>query len=95
MANPEIESRVFSTAVDEGVATVVLAGDGESGVGRGYVGGLIADVRRPTSVYVAHNHAIRLSELKFPSPDAWFDLASRLSSMIIGDSGELVELSTS
>jgi hypothetical protein len=49
-------------------------------VGRGYVGGLIADIRRPTSVHVAHNHALRLAELRFPSPHAWFELANRLNS---------------
>lgn len=95
VANPELDSRVLSTAMDEGVATVVLSGDGESEVGIGYVGGLIADVRRPTSVYVAHNHAIRLSQLKFPSPEAWFELAIRLGSMWSDEPGGLVQVSTS
>ena len=80
VADPALDSRVFAAAVDSGVATVVLAGDMVTDVGRGYVGGLLADVNRPTSIYVAHNHALRLSSLRFPSPESWFDLATRLCS---------------
>jgi len=79
VADPAFDSRAYATAVDEGVATVVLADDMVTDVGQGYVGGLLADINRPTSVHVAHNHALRLSELRFPSPDAWFELATRLS----------------
>jgi len=78
VADPSFDSRAYATAVDAGVATVVLAGDMVTDVGRGYVGGLLADLNRPTSVYVAHNHALRLSELRFPSPEAWFELAERV-----------------
>lgn len=80
VADPAFDSRAFATAVDEGVATVVLADEMITDVGEGYVGGLLADINRPTSVHVAHSHALRLSELKFPSPSAWFELASRLNS---------------
>lgn len=82
VADPAVDSRVFAAAVDSGVATVVLAGDMVTDVGRGYVGGLLADVKRPTSIYVAHNHALRLSGLHFPSPESWFDLASRLCAVV-------------
>ena len=82
VADPTLDSRVYATAVDSGVATVVLAGGMVTDVGRGYVGGLLADLDRPTSVYVAHNHALRLSELRFPSPDAWFELAARLATVV-------------
>lgn len=84
VADPAFDSRAYATAVDAGVATVVLAGDMVTDVGRGYVGGLLADIKRPTSVYVAHNHALRLSELRFPSPAAWFELAARLGA-VVGD----------
>lgn len=80
VGDPAFDSRAYATAVDAGVATVVLANDMVTDVGRGYVGGLIADIRRPTSVHVAHNHALRLAELRFPSPHAWFELANRLNS---------------
>lgn len=78
VADPAFDSRAFSTAVDAGVATVVMAENMETPVGEGYVGGLLADLSRPASVYVALNHALRLSELHFPAPEAWFKLAQRL-----------------
>ena len=89
VADPAFDSRAYATAVDAGVATVVLAGDMVTDVGRGYVGGLLADINRPTSVYVAHNHALRLSELRFPSPEAWFDLATRLGAIISESSDDV------
>ena len=79
VGDPAFDSRAYATAVDAGVATVVLANDMVTDVGRGYVGGLLADINRPTSVHVAHDHALRLSELRFPSPVAWFELANRLN----------------
>ena len=87
VADPAFDSRAYATAVDAGVATVVMAGDMATDVGRGYVGGLLADINRPTSVFVAHNHALRLSDLRFPSPDAWFELAARLGS-VVGDASD-------
>lgn len=87
VADPAFDSRAYATAVHAGVATVVLAGDMVTDVGRGYVGGLLADINRPTSVYVAHNHALRLSELRFPSPAAWFELAARLEA-VVGDTSD-------
>lgn len=95
VADPAVDSRVFAAAVDSGVATVVLAGDMITEVGRGYVGGLLADVKRPTSIYVAHNHALRLSGLRFPSPDSWFDLASRLSAVANSNDNRSLEAVTS
>ncbi len=83
VADPTVDSRAFSTAMEMGVSAVVLSENMVTEVGRGYVGGLLADIHRPTSVYVAHNHALRLSELRFPSPDAWFDLAARLDSILM------------
>lgn len=79
VVDPAFDSRAFSTAVDCGIATVVLADSQLPKVGRGYVGGLLADRDRPASVYVALNHALRLEELGFPSPDAWDELAQRLN----------------
>lgn len=84
VADPAFDSRAFATAVGAGVATVVLANEMVTEVGRGYLGGLLADVNRPTSVYVAHDHALRLSELRFPSPEAWFELATRLNDAATG-----------
>ena len=78
IADPALDSRAFKTAVDFGVATVVLANALLPKVGRGYVGGLLADFDRPESVHVALFHALRLAELGFPSPDAWDELAARL-----------------
>lgn len=86
VADPAFDSRAYATAVDAGVVTVVLADNMVTDVGRGYVGGLLADINRPTSVHVAQNHALRLSELHFPAPLAWFDLASRLVSEVRGPS---------
>jgi hypothetical protein len=78
MANPNLDSRAFSTAVDCGIATVVLANSKSPIVGRGYVGGLMADGRDPASIHVAMAHALRLDELGFPSPRAWPELAARI-----------------
>ncbi|HLK44950.1 MAG TPA: hypothetical protein VKT18_03130, partial [Acidimicrobiales bacterium] len=80
VANPTFESRAFSTAIDFGIATVVLSSSRVPDVGRGYVGGLLADLAQPASVNVALRHALRLAELSFPAPDAWDDLATRLAS---------------
>lgn len=79
VAEPAPDSRAFSSAVNTGIATVVLSPSPLVTVGRGYVGGLLADSRRPASVHVALNHALRLEELRFPSPRAWDRLAQRLS----------------
>jgi hypothetical protein len=79
VADPAIDSRAFSSAVDSGIATVVLTDSTLPMVGLGYVGGLLADLRSPSSVHVAINHALRLEELQFPSPDAWDRLARRLT----------------
>ena len=78
IADPALDSRAFQTAVDCGVATVVLANALLPKVGRGYVGGLLADFDRPESVHVALFHALRLTELGFPHPEAWDELAARL-----------------
>ena len=94
VTDPEFDSRAFATAVDAGVATVVLAGGMVTEVGEGYVGGLLADINRPTSVFVAHNHALRLSELRFPGPQAWFELADRLMEEIDEDGKDLSEISS-
>jgi hypothetical protein len=78
IADPQLDSRAFSVAVKSGIATVVLASSkGAPHVGRGYVGGLMADGSRPASIHVAMAHALRLKELGFPSPDAWAELAER------------------
>lgn len=92
VADPVIDSRVFATAVESGVATVVLAGGMVTEVGEGYVGGLLADIHRPTSVYVAHNHALRLSQLRFPGPQDWFDLAARLMKVVDRDSRDMSDV---
>ncbi|MGD0053901.1 MAG: hypothetical protein ABSC34_00490 [Acidimicrobiales bacterium] len=78
VADPALDSRAFSTAVDSGVATVVLATLEPPKVGRGYVGGLLADHDRPASINVALSHALRLADLRFPDPQAWVELAQRL-----------------
>jgi hypothetical protein len=78
MASPKLDSRAFSIAVDCGIATVVLANSKFPIVGRGYVGGLLADGHDPASIHVAMAHALRLDELGFPSPRAWLELAARI-----------------
>jgi hypothetical protein len=79
IANPEVDSRVFSTAMVSGIGTVVMGDVRLPKVGRGYVGGLLADVRSPASLHVALSHALRLGDLRFPNPSAWHGLAQRLS----------------
>lgn len=79
VADPGFGSRAFSTAVEFGIATVVLSSSRLPMVGRGYVGGLLADLTHPASVHVALTHALRLAELSFPNPDAWDDLAAKLT----------------
>lgn len=79
VADPGFGSRAFSTAVDFGIATVVLSSSRLPEVGRGYVGGLLADLTHPASVHVALTHALRLAELSFPNPDAWDELAARMT----------------
>lgn len=79
VADPAFDSRAFSTAVDSGIATVVLATSILPEVGRGYVGGLLADIESPASLNVALTHALRLAELRFPPPEAWDELARRMN----------------
>lgn len=79
VAEPPRGSRVYSSAIEAGVATVVLANSPLLTVGRGYVGGLLADTRSPSSINVALHHALRLEDLHFPSPGAWIQLARLLS----------------
>jgi len=81
IADPAVDSRAFSIAVDCGVAVVVLASAQLPVVGRGYVGALLADGNRPVSVHVALTHALRLTDLQFPRPDAWKSLVDRILSM--------------
>jgi hypothetical protein len=78
IAEPDLDSRAFSTAVNCGIATVVLSDSKVPIVGRGYVGGLMADERQPASIHVALAHALRLDELGFPSPNAWRELAEQI-----------------
>lgn len=78
IADPAVDSRAYSFAVEHGVATVVLASAELPVVGSGYVGALLADENHPVSVHVALTHALRLAELQFPRPDAWRGLADRL-----------------
>ncbi len=69
VADPGLDSRAFSTAVNCGMATVVLAKSLLPEAGRGYVGGLMAELGKPASIYVALTHALRLAELRFPTPN--------------------------
>jgi hypothetical protein len=87
VVDPDPDSRVFSTAINCGIATVVLASSKTApNVGRGYVGGLMADGLQPASIHVAMNHALRLDELGFPSPNAWGELAlGVLDSSMLGE----------
>lgn len=78
IADPAINSRAFSIAVECGVAIVVLANTELPDVGHGYVGALLADMNRSVSVNVALSHALRLAELHFPPPDAWNELVHGL-----------------
>jgi len=78
VADPATDSRAFSSAIDSGIATVLMSTSALPQVGLGYVGGLLADLRQPASINVALNHALRLKDLRFPSPDAWGQLARRL-----------------
>lgn len=78
VADPAIDSRVFSVAVECGVATVVLTSDEVPAVGSGYVGGLLADQELPVSVHVALHHALRLAGLSFPPPSAWSELVASI-----------------
>jgi len=78
IADPAFDSRAFLTAVDCGLPIVVLASAKLPGVGRGYVGALLADLSRPVSVYVALTHALRLADLQFPRPDEWDALIVRV-----------------
>lgn len=78
IADPLLDSRVFQVAVECGISTIVLSPSGMPNVGLGYVGGLLADSNFPASIDVAFAHALRLGALRFPSPDAWAELAQRL-----------------
>ncbi|NNN01656.1 MAG: hypothetical protein HKL86_07490 [Acidimicrobiaceae bacterium] len=78
IADPAFDSRAFLTAVECGLPIVVLSSAELAGVGRGYVGALLADLSRPVSVYVALTHALRLADLQFPRPDEWDALIVRL-----------------
>lgn len=78
VADPTLDSRAFSQAVKSGIATVVLTSAPLPSVGSGYVGGFLADPNLPVSVLVGMNHALRLADLQFPTPEAWDELASLL-----------------
>jgi hypothetical protein len=78
IAEPAMNSRVYSTAVAVGIATVVLSAQPLPEVGHGYVGGFLADRNSSVSVHVALIHALRLAELRFPSPDSWVEFARRI-----------------
>lgn len=78
IAAPVVNSPMFSMAVKSGISTVVLGNSSRPEVGRGYVGGLIADRSRTTSVHVALIHALRLAELQFPDPGMWDQFAQRI-----------------
>ncbi len=78
VAEPSDTSRTLDTAMEHGIATVAMISTGVPSISRGYVGGLVADLGRPASVHVAFNHALRLSTLRFPAPEAWDGLALRL-----------------
>lgn len=91
IADPLVNSRVFQIAVECGIATIVLSPSDLPDVGVGYVGGLLADINFPAAIDVALAHALRLAELRFPSPDSWAELAQRLNAApLIGEaaSGE-------
>lgn len=79
IATPDIDSRVFSAAIHSGVGTVVMGDVLSPKVGRGYVGGLLADAGSPASLHVALIHALRLGGLRFPNPGSWEGLARRLT----------------
>lgn len=85
IADPLVNSRVFQIAVECGIATIVLSPSDLPDVGVGYVGGLLADINFPAAIDVALAHALRLAELRFPSPDSWAELAQRLdASPLVG-----------
>jgi hypothetical protein len=94
VADPGFGSRAFSTAVEFGIATVVLSSSRLPEVGRGYVGGLLADLTLPASVHVALTHALRLSDLSFPNPDGWDELAARMTNSARAVPLRLLEPST-
>jgi hypothetical protein len=79
VSEPPSDSRAYSTAIGTGIATVVLVSAASPSVGHGYVGGLLADNRSPSSIHVALRHALRLEDLRFPDPLAWQQLARRLT----------------
>ncbi len=83
MADPGVDSRAYALAEQRGVATVLLLDTSFPVVGKGYVGGLVADVHSPSSIYVALMHAIRLAELSFPTPKAWSELGLRLRREVV------------
>jgi len=78
IADPDFDSRAFSTTINCGIAIVLLASSKAPIVGRGHVGGLMADGRQSASFHVTLTYALRLDELGFPSPDAWRELAERI-----------------
>jgi hypothetical protein len=78
IAVPAFDSRAFSVAIDCGVGTAVFGNAQLPEVGRGYVGGLLANRNRIASVHVALIHALRLAELQFPSPQRWHEFAQRV-----------------
>ncbi len=83
IGDPEIDSRVFSHAMDEGIGTALLS-DGVPVMGDSYVGAFLGNVNRPASVHVALAHAMRMADLRFPGPQDWRDLAHRLDEISRG-----------
>ena len=78
IADPAFDSRAYAMAEACGVPTVIVTEGTRPSVGPNYLGGLLADVRHPASIYVAQMHALRLADLNFPTPQVWAELGLRL-----------------
>jgi hypothetical protein len=78
VADPAFDSRAYGKAVESGISTVVLSALPLPEALGDYAGGLLADAHRSASIDVALEHALRLRELRFSSPEAWGELVERL-----------------
>ncbi len=83
IGDPEIDSRVFSQAMNQGIGTAVLS-DGVPLLSTNYVGAVLGNVTRPASIHVAVAHTLRMADLRFPGPQDWREVAQRLDSICQG-----------
>jgi hypothetical protein len=83
VADPAIESRAYSFAMDAGVPVVIISSETTPKVPGGYIGALVAAADRPVSIHVAMTHGLRLANIHFPSYPRWRNLIEQIQGHVV------------